>query len=516
MRGHRRLFGIAAALACAACCALVSPASAAPAGALTASDARLYSDAFNAAARGDFDTASQLTAKVSDQCLMGYVEYRRLMQPQKKSTFDELAGWLKKYADLPAAVRVLTLAKKRDPQAAAELQLSDMPANELMIAASSGQSARDAFARGDNEAAYRLASDGGDRWIAGLAAFRLGRYGEAVAKLQQIAVDPTQDEWIRSAAGYWAARATIASGMPEAAPDYLRIAARYPVTFYGMLAERQLGMDPGFDGREQPLEPDVGVIKASYSGNSAATARLIASDVRAKRAMALMQIGLTEEAAMELKAGMAAARSDDDRRLWTTLALELNGPQLALARQGGLRGSTFNPDRFPTAGLEPRGGFTIDKAMVYAIVRQESRFNPQAVSGAGAIGLMQLMPQTAARAAGDDKLLADTSPLYDPATNLRIGQDYFDLLLRKATSNDMLRAVAAYNGGYGSVMRAENGVGAEDGLMVMETLPYAQTRDYVEKVMANYWIYRRLFGRPTRSLDAVASGVRVVDVRLDR
>jgi soluble lytic murein transglycosylase len=65
-------------------------------------------------------------------------------------------------------------------------------------------------------------------------------------------------------------------------------------------------------------------------------------------------------------------------------------------------------------------------------------------------------------------------------------------------------------------MRAERGVGADDGLMVMETLPYAQTRDYVEKVMANYWIYRRLFGKPTRSLDAAASGVRVVDARLDR
>lgn len=516
MRRNRRLFAVAAALACTAVCAFASAASAAPVAALTTSDARLYADLFNAVDRGDFDAASQTADKVSDKCLMGYVEYRRLMQPQKRSTFQELSAWLKKYADLPAAVRVFALAKKRDPQAAAELQLSDMPANELMTPSASGQSARDAFSKGDNETAFRLASDSGDRWIAGLAAFRMGRYAEAIAKLQQIAVDPGENEWVRSGAAYWAARATIASGMPEAAPDYLKIAARYPTTFYGMVAERQLGLDPGFDGRQQPIEPDTGIIKASYTGNSIATARLIASDARAKRAVALMQVGLRDEAIQELKAGLSAARDEEDRRLWTTLALELNGPQMALARQGGLRGSTFDPDRFPTSGLDPKGGFTIDKAMVYAIVRQESRFNPQAVSGAGAIGLMQLMPQTAARAAGDDKLLADTAPLYDPATNLRIGQDYFDLLLRKATNNDMLRAVAAYNGGYGSVMRAENGVGADDGLMVMETLPYAQTRDYVEKVMANYWIYRRLFGRPTRSLDAVASGVRVVDVRLDR
>jgi soluble lytic murein transglycosylase-like protein len=516
MRRNRRLFALAAAMACAAACTLASPALAAPAHALTATDARLYADAFDAASRGDFDTASQAVGKVSDKCLAGYVEYRRLMQPQKKSTFQELADWLKKYADLPSAVRVFALAKKRDPHAAAGLQLSDMPANEVMDAGGSGQSARDAFAKGDNETAYRLASDSGDRWIAGLAAFRMGRYGEAIAKLQQIAVDADADEWVRSAGAYWAARAAIASGTPEAAPDYLKIAARYPTTFYGMVAERQLGLDPGFDGRQQPIEPELGIIKASYTGNSIATARLIASDPRAKRAVALMQLGLRDEAVQELKAGLSSARSDEDRRLWTTLTLELNGPQMALAKQRGLRGSTFDPDRFPTSGLDPKGGFTIDKAMVYAIVRQESRFDPRAVSGAGAIGLMQLMPQTAARAAGDDKLLRDSSPLYDPATNLRIGQEYFDLLLRKATNNDLLRAVAAYNGGYGSVMRAENGVGADDGLMVMETLPYAQTRDYVEKVMANYWIYRRLFGKPTHSLDAVASGSKVVDVRLDR
>lgn len=508
-----------AALAAVAILAAGGMAHAAPVMALTPTDAQLYSTAFTAASRGDFAAASKASEKVSDKCLLGYLEYQKLMQPKTRTSFQELSDWLGKYADLPAAVRVLALARKKDPKAASDLKLADLPANELMTPVSaSSQSARDAFARGDNAGAYRIAVAAGERWIAGLAAFRLGNYSDSVARFQQIMIDPSESEWLRAGAGYWAARATIAAGMPETSVEYLEVAARYPMTFYGMVAERQLGLDPGADANApmQPPERITGIVKASYNPADAAAARLVETDAHAKRAAALRQIGLRTEAAQEIKAGMAAAQNDEQRRLWMTLAIEMNGGGQAFVQQAALTGSRFDPDRFPTSGLEPKGGFTIEKAMVYALVRQESRFNPQAVSSAGAIGLMQVMPQTAARAAGDDKLLADSSPLYDPATNLRIGQDYFDLLLRKATNGDLLRAVASYNGGYGSVMRAESAVGAEDGLMVIETLPYAQTRDYVEKVMANYWIYRRLFGKPTKSLDAVASGSRVIDARLDR
>jgi hypothetical protein len=76
--------------------------------------------------------------------------------------------------------------------------------------------------------------------------------------------------------------------------------------------------------------------------------------------------------------------------------------------------------------------------------------------------------------------------------------------------------VAAYNGGPGSVIKAERNAGAYDTLMVIESLPAQQTRAYVEEVMANYWTYRRRFGERDRSIDALASGARSVDVRLDR
>jgi soluble lytic murein transglycosylase-like protein len=195
-----------------------------------------------------------------------------------------------------------------------------------------------------------------------------------------------------------------------------------------------------------------------------------------------------------------------------TLALNARAPLNAgrpVARLGG--------EEYPLPPLEPKGGFTIHKAMVYALVRQESRFDPMAISGAGATGLMQLMPIAAARAAGDDKLLADTSPLLDPAFNLRVGQDYFTWLMdRGLQSNDMLRAVAAYNGGPGTLLKTQAQLGADcDSLLLIESLPAVETRNYVEKVVASYWTYRRLMGAETRTLDAVASGAREIDFRLD-
>ena len=218
--------------------------------------------------------------------------------------------------------------------------------------------------------------------------------------------------------------------------------------------------------------------------------------------MALSQIGHAAEAGLELRAGLAAAQSDAERQQWTTLAIQLNDEAVAVA-QSRLVGR-FNPDDYPTPKLEPEGGFTLDKALVYAVVRQESRFDPYVVSGSGAIGLMQLMPPSAAEAAGDDHIMANALPLFDAATNLRIGQDYLDKLVQQFAHGDIMGAVAAYNGGPGALLRAQQNVGVNDPLLIVESMPAAQTRDYVEKVMAGYWIYRRMFGEGNRAIDAVA------------
>jgi soluble lytic murein transglycosylase-like protein len=172
---------------------------------------------------------------------------------------------------------------------------------------------------------------------------------------------------------------------------------------------------------------------------------------------------------------------------------------------------------YPTPDLAPKDGFIVDKALVYAITYQESRFNPDVVSPAGAIGLMQLMPESAARVLGDMRLKRNPKPLYDPAFNLQAGQEYLSWVMDRWTDHDILRTVAAYNGGPGAVTKTVDKLRGEasDPLLLIECLPAQETRNYVEKVMAAYWSYRRMWGQGTPTLDAVVSGAKLIDARLD-
>jgi soluble lytic murein transglycosylase-like protein len=244
---------------------------------------------------------------------------------------------------------------------------------------------------------------------------------------------------------------------------------------------------------------------------SADLSRFVASDVRAHRAAALAQIGRGSEAIQELRAGMMLARTPAEQQNWKALTLAM-GTSLA-DRATPPRSGDLD---YPTPELSPRNGFTLDKALVYAMVRAESRFNPQAVSPVGATGLMQIMPTAAAAAAGDDKLKSDRTPLFDPAFNLRVGQDYFTWLLEKGVGHDLVRAVAAYNGGPATVARTAQMLGPEtDSLLLMESLPAQETRTYVQKVLTGYWTYRKMWGQASPSLDALAAGDRAIDERLD-
>jgi soluble lytic murein transglycosylase-like protein len=505
----------AAAAVCVFGAALAPQVKAATFTALTSEDAQLYGAAFQAAEKGDQLTIQDLLQRVSDPCLAGYVELKRLMAPQGKASFEELSGWLDKYAELPDAERVAKLAEKRAPKGSGfTFRLPFFPQAAVYT------SAREAFYSGDPKTAYALAIATRERWIAGLSAFRLKDYAEARKHFEQVARDTDEDEWLRAAAAYWAARTAITLGHAEEAPGYLKLAARWPQTFYGMIAESQLGLEPGAGARVRTVEVERpyqgGIVRAAYTGapNPQAQA-LVAGDARAKRAVALMQVGQTEEAAAELRRALVAARTDAERGAWIALAVELNTEAQSAARSRGGGYREFSYEDFPTPDLQPQGGYTVDKALVFALVKQESRFNPAARSYAGAVGLMQIKASTAAEATGDDSLRRG-SALSDPAVNLRAGQAYLDKLLRDWTDGDLVRTVAAYNGGPGAVLKAHRYAGSQDSLMVVETLPAAQTREYVEKVMANYWTYRRLFGQKTRSIDAIASGVNSVDARLDR
>ena len=497
--------------------------------ALSDQDAAIYASAFRAASQGDFDTAEREGAEARDKSLVGYLQFQKLVWRGARASYDDLKDWLSRYADLPGAERILQLAKKMRPEGDPDLKTPSSPTAGVQtdfLPASSGKGlqARQAYYLGDVRTAYRLAVASGERWIAGLAAFRMGDYDTATQNFRAVATDPASNDWLRSGAAYWAARSTIAGGAPEMAPDFLAIATRTPWTFYGILAERQLGLEAGADPdayvlAQAGLAPapsnsgDVEFVKASYTSVSEPDlAQLIQNDPRARRAVALAQIGRATEAGAELKCGLLAAQSEAERNLWTTLALQLNSDTLAQSRRS--RSSGFDPNDYPTPDVQPDGGFTLDKALVFAVVRQESRFNPYAVSTAGAMGLMQITPATAVTVTGDNSI----SPLelFDAPTNLKIGQANLIRLINGAAHGDMLRALAAYDSGPGGLQKALSRVGDSDPLMLMESMPYGETRTYVERVMANYWIYRRMFGEQNRSVDALASGELRVGPALDR
>lgn len=487
---------------------------------LSSDDVRYYRAAFAAADRGDFDAAEAAFANTRDHSLAGRLAFAKVMHPTRYSaSYDDLTRWLRTYGDEAGADRVYALAVKRKP---AGKRIAAPPVPALFVGddkgpppADKGRAAREAYYSGDVKKALSLAIAGGERWIAGLASFRLGDAAKAQDYFEQVADDTSQDDWMRAAGAFWAARAAGQGGQGERARTLLVQAAHAPQTFYGMIASRQLALT-GVAVADDPEDPIGSLItRASYSGpDTASLAQLMKEDPRAHRAAALAQIGRWREAGLELRAGLSLADTDGRRADWTTLTLALNANA---PLNGGRPIRRVGGEDYPLPPLEPIGGFTIDKALVYALVRQESRFDPLAVSNAGAMGLMQVMPVAAARAAGDDKLLADASPLFDPAFNLRVGQDYFTWLMdRGLQSPDILRAVAAYNGGPGTLNKTVAQLGADcDSLLLIESLPAQETRNYVEKVMASYWTYRRLLGAENKTLDAVASGARTVDFRLD-
>ncbi|MBP9755360.1 MAG: lytic transglycosylase domain-containing protein, partial [Phenylobacterium sp.] len=266
----------------------------------------------------------------------------------------------------------------------------------------------------------------------------------------------------------------------------------------------------------QPYQPRArSVIKASYGGPTADVTKMMREDVRAHRAAALAQIGRVPESGQELRAGLALARTPEERQRWLKLAAVINeglAQDMAAAGHARRRGE---PD-YPTPNLNPREGFKVSKALVYAIVRQESRFNPGVVSPAGAVGLMQLMPDAAAHATGDKRLRDDMSPLFDPSFNLKVGQDYLGWLMGEGVGYDILRTVAAYNGGPGTLQKTATMLGEDDeSLMVIECMPAVETRNYVERVMAAYWTYQKKFGQESRTLDALATGQKYIDARWD-
>ncbi len=334
-------------------------------------------------------------------------------------------------------------------------------------------------------------------WIAGLASWRMGKVAEAAQHFEVVASDKSASRWTLSAGAFWAARAYLASHQPDKVNDLLRQASSHSRTFYGLIAARQLGQNVDLSWDLPPLTYDQLVPLLDITG--------------VHRSIALAQIGRSDMADLEMRLIWQRYAPDMHESL-LGLAAKLNLPSTQVKMAKALADDTsptLDSALYPMPDWQPRGGYSLDKTLIFAFMRQESEFNPQARSGAGAMGLMQLMPNTASYIGRDRSLRNPRNrKLYEPDFNMQLGQRYIEYLLEKDVSEGNLFLVAsAYNGGPGNVSKwVRNNHFKDDPLLYIESIPLDETRDFVARVISNLWIYQMRVGHPTPTLDDVAAG----------
>lgn len=535
---------------------------------LSERDVDLYQRIFTHQDNGQWTAADKAIKEVQDRLLMGHVLAQRLLHPSHKSQPKEIKDWLAHYSDHPDAKKIGELGGKRGkgktPYFAqsghdgtaftgAYSGMGELSKGQRAKAQGTAAKARTFIRKGNVKAAKtlleskdaallpaaefdRLRADLGAvfygrnqddlalewagkaaarsghlipeaHWTAALAAYRLERFAEAAKNFEKVATHKHASPWLRSGGAFWSARAHLKAGAPAEVNRWLVAAIDHPRTFYGLLAKRWLGDVLGLDWRPPPLGAED-------------LAKLTTVNA-AKRALALIQVGLDNIAERELRALYAKMPAEMGRPI-LAVALRANMPGLAMRLGTALAREGFGPfdsTAYPLPAWMPEEGYRIDRALIYAIIRQESGFNPKAESRAGAKGLMQVMPRTAAFVAGDASLRnRKNKALFDPSRNVAVGQDYAEMLLGdNLVGGNLFYLAAAWNGGPGNTSKWLRAVRHnDDPLLFIESIPARETRNFIERVLANLWIYRDRLGQPIPSLDALAAGEWPLYMSLDQ
>lgn len=325
-------------------------------------------------------------------------------------------------------------------------------------------------------------------FYAGWIALRMLHKPAEARRHFELAGDSASSPLSLARAAYWRGRASQAGGGGTAAAAYQEAAA-FPTTYYGQLALARLGrsVSPEPALAADPTE------RQAFEATPAGAAIRVLLQADAPQLAAPLAIDLARHSpdATGLAAlGDLLARHDQPR-------LSLIVGKLALQRRLPMTAAAYPLQAIPA--YAPLEG-SADKATVYAVARQESEFSPHAASHAGARGLMQMMPATARRTAQAFKVAFDPQRLArDPAYNARIGAAHLGQLLDEHGGNYLL-AFAAYNAGGGNVKKWIAAFGDPrdpkvDAVDWVERIPFAETRNYVQRVMENLRVYRVRFAR---------------------
>jgi soluble lytic murein transglycosylase len=362
--------------------------------------------------------------------------------------------------------------------------------------------ARDALDEGSISVAYRLAASHGSdsgtafadgEWLAGWIALRFLQEPDTALRHFSNLYNGTTSVFSKARGAYWAGRAEELRKNKKAADKWYKLAAANLTVYYGQLAAMRLGESTALRIKVEPkpTAKETAVFDKNELVRVIRTLNAIGVKERARPFL----IRLINDADEKLP----------DYRMLAILARQSDQDDLALmaaknARQNGAEMADY---LFPVISV-PAGG-KVEPAFVLGLIRQESAFNAQAVSPAGAMGLMQLMPDTAAQIGKQLKVgkFKDSRLTADPKFNITLGRAYLDKMVDRFGGSYVL-ATAAYNAGpnrvrqwmdtYGDPRQADTDV-----VDWIESIPFDETRNYVQRVMENLQVYRsRLTKGPSR------------------
>lgn len=388
----------------------------------------------------------------------------------------------------------LVYRRKTDNNAGAIEILARSPSSEKMYDSEAwgkerGIIVRRLFEERKYAQAYKLSADhrikdgpgfSANEWMAGwLALEYLKKPWDAFEHFERM-YHTVETPISKSRAAYWAGLSSEYLGHPEVAKKWYDVGARYTTTFYGQLSSAKLG------------RPD----RITTSGVSSSPQ--MKNSALADAARWLKQNGYKTEAGMFLTKMIDAAKTPQDYAAVADIADDISMRNYAIKAAQECekkQGVTMVGYAFPKIE-KYMGDVEVEWALVHALVRQESRYDTEAVSSAGARGLMQLMPGTAKEVAKKAGLTHDVKWLTTkPAHNVALGTRYLQKLLNKYDGNYAM-ALAAYNAGPGRVDRWIGEIGDPRNPKVdlvnwIEMIPIYETRNYVQRVLEGVYVYRQ-------------------------
>jgi len=457
---------------------------------------------------GSITEASQEMEGLDSDILRGAILAQRYLNTAYLPRVSELTAWLDQYGEQPDAPAIRALLETLQPLGQ-QVPTPGLAKSEAKRAqkADAGIPARTLLARNNDEAAVGVAltafasaapkSEAADSLFAGgVAAWRLNDLVTA-RPLFEAAWHAASAASMRAGAAFWMSRLAANERDRGNRLFWLRRAARETGTFYGPIARHALS----------PVLPCVPSMTLNRPVVTNADVEALMATGAGRRSFALLQIGERARAEAEIR----SLWFDSGRQPVLGRSLILVAKAVALTQFADeLRGETDAAEaalgKFELPLLRPAGGFRMDPAFVYAVVRHESNFQPLAVSSVGARGLMQVMPATAVGigAIGDGQ----RDRLDDPSINLAIGQRYLiQLADNQMVGDDLLKLIAAYGQGPAGMNHWAAGIRHHgDPFVFLEAIPSPMMRQFIEDVLVFHWQYAAALRLRASSLDDLATG----------